>query len=116
MNTSNLFSMLDKALPDEQIIKDLSNTIWQEKESGGIDIEVDDRKQFIPENISFDIVTKALFKEHYNLGFGTYRVMVAIGGIKSCKHGVLIANCCFATLYYNDKCQVITVDFHDNMR
>lgn len=116
MSTSRLYSLLDQTLPDEQIIKDLSDRIWNDKELRGINIELNEEWKFVPENTPINIVTKALFKEYYDIPFGTYTVMVAIGGIKSQKHGILTAKYCFATLYYNDECQLFSMDFHEEMR
>ncbi|MEO0844399.1 MAG: hypothetical protein AAF063_36865, partial [Cyanobacteria bacterium J06643_5] len=116
MTTSRLYLLLDETLPDEQIIQDLSDRIWNDKELKGINIELNDQWKFVPENTPISIVTKALFKEYYDIPFGTYKVMVAIGGITSQKHGILKAKYCFATLYYNDDCQICSIDFHEEMR
>ena len=50
MSTSRLFSLLDKALPDEKIIQDFSDRIWNDKEL------------------------------YFEIPNGFYKVMVAIGG------------------------------------
>ncbi|WP_414620672.1 hypothetical protein [Calothrix sp. CCY 0018] len=80
MSTSRLFSVLDKALPDEKIIQDFSDRIWNDKELNGTYVELNNEWKFIPDNAPLDIVTKALFKEYFEIPFGTYKVMVAIGG------------------------------------
>ncbi len=116
MSTPRLYLLLDEILPDKQIIQDLSNRIWNDKELKGSYIELGGEWKFVPDNAPIDIVTKALFKEYYDIPFGRYKVMVAIGGITSQQHGFLTAKYCFATLYYNDDCQLFTMDFHQEMR
>ena len=109
MTTSRLYLLLDETLPDEQIVQDLSDIIWNDKELKGINIELNDEWKFVPENTPISIVTKALFKEYYDIPFGTYKVMVAIGRITNNKDE-LTAEYCFATLYYNDHCQLFSMD------
>ena len=64
MNTQRLFSLLDEILPNEKIIKDLSNRIWDDKQSEGNYIELYRDYLFVPKNVPIDIVTKSLYKEY----------------------------------------------------
>ena len=117
MSTSRLCSLLDETLPDKQIIKDLSERVWQNKKLGGDYVSWGrEEYMFIPENVPIDIVTKAFYKEYYENKFGTYKVMAAIGGITRLQHGTLEPGYCIAKLYYSDDCQVMEVLFQQTMR
>lgn len=116
MRTVNLIEELDRLLPDSQIIEDITSILWQ-KGSKGAEIELERAKVLVPPNTRLEVVTKSLFKEYYDVGFGTcYRAQVAVGGVADQAHGILGAEYCFATLYYSQEQQIITVDFHEDMR
>lgn len=83
MSTQNLYSLLDQTLPNEQIIQNLSDRIWNHKDKNGTYIELNEEWKFVPDNARIDIVTKAFFKKYFDIPFGTYKVMVAIGGVTS---------------------------------
>jgi hypothetical protein len=68
------------------------------------------------DDVSLDIITKCVFKEHKNIDFGTYRVMIAVGGIEEQKYGSIDPKYFFATLYYDRDCALTTLDFHQEMR
>ncbi len=109
---------LDAVLPDERILRDLTQAL---AEAGGAssqdaDIETEHGHVRISPDAEKAIVTKAFFKEYYDIPFGVYRVQVALGGVEKQQHGVLYARYCFATLYYNRRGEVITVDYHTDMR
>jgi uncharacterized ParB-like nuclease family protein len=115
MNTTEIIKGLDKILSDAQIIRDISHILWGETAS--TEVELNGSKIVVPLNEPIDIVTKAFFKEYFDIGYGNcYRVQIAIGGVVDQSYGLLCAKYCFATLYYNEKQLVITVDFHSEMR
>lgn len=114
MSTVKVAEMLNSTLPNNQILNDVSQIIW---ETGEGQIELEGEKNYIPKGTVVDVVTKAFFLEYFDIGFGTcYKVEVAIGGVVDEKHGIFSARYCFATLYYNQDCHLITVDFHKEMR
>jgi len=108
---------MDEALPDEMILQDVYNLLARDAEDGQKRIELDEQWVSIPINIPVDIVTKAFFKEYYDVGWGiSYRVLVAIGKFKKDQYGLHTAEYCFATLYYNERGDMITEDFHTEFR
>jgi hypothetical protein len=105
---------MDQILPDIHILKDVSRILWQEAKG---EIELEEGVVSVPEGTAIEMVTKAFFKEYFEeIKFGTYRVQVAIGGVQDQKFGMLYAKYCFATLYYNEKANLVTLDFHKDMR
>jgi len=112
--------VLDEALPDEKIVKDILIVLREYTQDGGVEIELDEaegKTVFIPENPRVEIVTKVLLKEYYDVNFRSgYRVQIALGGIQEQKYGILDARYCFATLYYNLEGEMLSLDFHPNMR
>ena len=114
MENSSLDEAIDQILSDVHIFTDVSRILWQEAKG---EIELEGEVVNIPENTTIEMVTKAFFKEYSGeVKFGTYRVQVAIGGIQDRRFGTLYAKFCFAALYYNEKANLITVDFHKDMR
>jgi hypothetical protein len=120
MNTEYLFEVIDEILPDKKIVYDFLNAISQlenqNSDSQVICIEVDDEEKYIPIDVDVKIITKAVFKEYTDIGFGTYRVMIAVGGIDRQEYGIIFPKHFFATLYYGSDCNFITSDFHNEMR
>ncbi len=113
MNTADVLGYLDTILPDKQVVADVANML--NLSEGEASVELENLQVSIPTNATIEVVTKALFKDDHETGFGTYKAQVAIGGIKQAS-GVTTARYCFATLYYNAVPQLITADFHRNMR
>lgn len=118
MDVFGLTQAIDNALPDHQVIADIRRIL--EDESGGkagVAVEVEeDAWEEIPVNAPIHVVTKAFFKEYFGIGFGSIRVQVAVGEVQEEEIGTLLAKYCFATIYYNKAGQLITVDFHKEMR
>jgi hypothetical protein len=117
VNTDELLRLIDKLLPDDRIISDFSKFILSNCRGKHISIELDeDETQIVPVDVDIAIVTKAVLKEYTSFTFGTYKVIVAVGGIQQEKYGRIIPKYCFATLYYNESCNLITLDFHEQIR
>src|ERR1700742_1049265 len=105
MNTESLTQVLDQILPDQFVLKDLSHIL----QIGEAAIELDEESLHIPLEAPLVVVRKVFLKEYFDdVGFGAYRVQVAIGGIQEQQFGVLVAKYCFATLFYNEKPSLIT--------
>jgi hypothetical protein len=116
MDAQDVEHCLDSALPDEQVIEDLRAILRSEAKAGSVRIELDGQWVLVPLDAEIALVTKAFFKTYQAEPFGAYRVQVAVGGVKSHRHGILEAWHCFAMLYYNAQGQRFTVDFYRDMR
>lgn len=120
MTYQAVIQALDLALPDDQIRRDLTDLLAQYAEDGIVAISFDDEDNelvSIPVDASIEMVTKAFFKEYVaEVGFGVYRVLVALGGFHRDDQGFHTATYCFATLYYNADGQLITHDIHTEFR
>jgi hypothetical protein len=115
MNSSGVIAAMDAVLPDDRILMDVARIIGRERKGGQICVEEDYID--LAGDPKIDLVTKSLFKEYFDISFGSgYRVQVAVGGVKDRASGILFAGYFFATLYYNLECQLVTVDFHKQMR
>lgn len=116
MNNSFVLSALDEILPDKKAIGDLREVL-EDINRRHASIEIDDGEVSVPTDVAVVLVTKAFFKEYFDrVGFGTYKVMVSLGMPHQQKSGVLKAPYCFATLYYTDTSELITIDFHSDLR
>jgi hypothetical protein len=118
MGTDIVIRALDEALPDS-VVEEALRSILRQEAAGAetVCLEMDGEHIMVPRDASTDLVTKAFFKEYYDVGFSTgYRAQVAIGGVISEEHGIAKAKHCFATLYFDRSCQLITIDFHAQMR
>ncbi|GBC60514.1 hypothetical protein DENIS_1471 [Desulfonema ishimotonii] len=117
MKKTDLERALDEALPDEKILSDVKRLLEYNAENGVTEIELNEKWVPIPIDVPIDIVSKAFLKEYYEgVGFGAYRVLVAIGGFKKDRYGFHEAGYCFATLYYNDQGDNFTEDYHVKFR
>ena len=116
MNKADLEKNLDELLPDGKVQDDIN----QELAEAYLDMDhsvLDKDAVRIPVGVSITVVTKAFFKEYLDdVGFGTFKAMVALGKINKKKSGYIEAEHGFSTLYYSDAAQLITVDFHTEMR
>jgi len=63
------------------------------------------------------VVTKAFFKEYFNIYFGTcYRITLAIGGAHLEEDGTVEAGFCFLTIWYNLQREILSREFHSGDR
>lgn len=92
------------------------NVLKSQEQNGEVSVELDDSSYTFAMNEPIEIVTKAFFDERFTIGFGVYRVEVALGGVKEVLFGVPQPKHCFATLYYDDKALLLSVDFHSAFR
>ncbi|MEO7715169.1 MAG: hypothetical protein ABIY70_03110 [Capsulimonas sp.] len=118
MNADQIAAALDRTLPDMQVLDDLFHRLRRLSETAGKSVEVgDDLWRAVPAGASLDIVTKAFYKEYFEgVGFATYKILVAIGGLQRSDVGAHTAKYCFATLHYDEEAQLITTDFHADFR
>ncbi|UJB69397.1 hypothetical protein HRE53_24095 [Acaryochloris sp. 'Moss Beach'] len=108
-----LANLLNLILPDEKILSDL----WETVDDGNNKVELNDTWIEIPNKTQIDIVTKAYFLESFpNIGFGVYKVLLALGGFNQGLHGFHSAGICFSTMIYDRKSDLITLDFHKDFR
>lgn len=114
--TENLNIVIDDALPNHKIIHDVQEEMRDDNNSDTISVEISGKFISVPLDVPIFVITKAFFKEYYSLPFGTYRVMVSLGQPVETKGKSLKPLYCFVTLWYNDDLQVITSDFHGDMR
>lgn len=122
MNTDEVLQCLDFILSDSKIIRDIAQQIddiaqLSEYAKDQIEIEVEDGVRIIvPCKVPVDIVTKALYKEYFDINFGTgYRVLAALGGIKKIQAGIIYPMYAFIALYYDSELNLTTVDFYKNI-
>ena len=116
MKTHSLLHLLDETLGDSQIHEDLLKLLQTAKINGDAVIEIEGTRVRIPLNVGLFVVTKAVFKDLYNSGFGTLRAQVAIGNVINHEDGEVVAKYCFATLYYDENGKLISNDFHKQLR
>ncbi len=116
MNTELLAQDLDSVLSDEKILADLYKILSEEKKGNITLIELDETWVPVPVDVPIYIINKSFFSRRYDIGFGTYRVLVSLGAPVKEKSGGLEAPYCFSTLYYNADAEMITLDFHPQLR
>lgn len=119
MNTDLVLQAMDTVLPDAKIVADCRAILGQPECSGTatVCIEFDDGDVHIPLDVEIVVVSKAIFKKYHEFGFGTgYRALVALGGLARIEQGIPEAKYCFMTLYYTAQSELLTEDFHKEMR
>lgn len=81
-----------------------------------VEVELDDGSFVSVEcEDNFTVVTKACFKEKFDIEFGVIRALVAIGECKEVG-GIVSASKCFTTLYFDEQLNLISMDYHKNFR
>lgn len=106
---------LDELIPDSRIQDDLLKILWEGEEEGEITLEVGIIK--VPRSAFLEVISKSYRRNVYQIGFcNYYAAQVAIGGVKEQRSGILHPIYCFATLFYDDDKDLITIDVHPNMR
>lgn|GEM_PF-2449088 len=116
LNTHSLKRLLTNTLPDQIIIEDVHKILKDNDPVEECLIEIDDTLISVPLQAPIHIITRAFYDETLRVRFGTYRVQVAIGDVVTDQHSEAEATYCFATLYYDDHKNLITIDFHSAMR
>ncbi len=108
---AKLSDLLNSILPDSKIYEDLQECF---KECG-YDLELTDNViTKIPSDVNCEIVTKIYYHENFkHVGFGTIVVLISIGKFIEDEHGLHSAEYCFFTLHYNDDCEMVTYDVHE---
>jgi len=102
-------------LPDKLVISDLKRIL--KEEVGELPVELGKARVVIPIDAKLEVISKIYRQDKYKVGFRNYyRVQVAIGGIVKQNAGILYPKYCFVTLFYTDKKELITLDFHAQMR
>lgn len=108
-----LAKLLNQIIPDERILADLRAIV----DDGNNKVDLNDTWITIPSKIEIDIVTKAYFLESFsNIGFGVYKVLLALGGFNPDLHGFHSAEICFSTMFYDQEVKLISFDFHEEFR
>jgi len=104
---------LDDWLPDSVVLQDLRAIVIS---SGGGKIELDSGLITISPDTNCVVVAKSWREVRLDIGLGNcFRVLVAIGGVKSVDAGVVTAVHCFCTLWYTSRRELITTDFSSVM-
>jgi hypothetical protein len=112
MDITSIKEKLLEALPLTSIMNDLTQLMIERShaiELGGVEV-------LIPHDIQHQIVARSYHDYFMPLGFGDHcRVLVALGGVKSAKAGIITSQYGFATLWYKPSGELITVDFSETM-
>jgi len=114
--SARVVAILDTAMPDEEVAAKV-RAILAERAEGGDHTPLETNGMLIPADAIIEVVTKVFFKEYGDLGFSTgCRVQVAIGGVIGETGFGWVAKHCFATLFFTDKDEPPTVEFHNDFR
>ncbi|MBH8562838.1 hypothetical protein I8748_11710 [Nostoc sp. CENA67] len=109
------YIVIDDFLTDNEVKKDLINTIWEDKSECLLELE--QKTIIVPRNTLLEVVSKSYRQNNYQIGFGNYyAAQIAIGGVKELNSGILYPVYCFATIFYTFDKKLITVDIHLEMR
>ncbi len=108
---------IDLLLPNSLILDDLKKILWSYPEEECF-VEIDGNKLFVPRDTNLEVIDKIYRKNIYNVSFGKnyFYTHVAIGGVSKVSGGIIDPVYCFSTLFYNSCIEMITVDFHSDMR
>jgi hypothetical protein len=81
---------IDEWIPDDRIVDDCRRVVV---EDGGGKIEYDRGVVEVPDDVRFDVVSKAYLSPRIEIGFGEcFRSLVAIGGLVVTQNGIARAS------------------------
>ncbi len=109
---SAIREFLEHLLPDAKVLADMRTIL---RDNGDTQVDLGNRTVTVPIDSRLEIVTKACYDERTDIGFGDFRVALAIGGISEITNGIPFAHICFAVVYYNTFNQIISVDFLERL-
>lgn len=97
-----------RLIPDSKIERDLHDLLvecrWQ--------VELSGTTVPVAEGSEFKVIERIYIESTLEIGFGShYRVLIAVGGLESVEHGIVIPNTCFALFYYSSSYELLTFDF-----
>lgn len=111
-----ILGLLDQVCSDEYVTNLARTETLRAGNGYSIDVEMEDGSFVsVDYNDIFTVVTKACFKEKYDIEFGVIRALVAIGECREAG-GIVTATKCFSTLYFDEKAKLISMDYHKNFR
>lgn len=119
MDSTKVIEAINEVLPDDRIHCDLKNTLKKSNQSGQVKVYLEDEDKIValPNQLQADIISKAFFKEYFDIRFGTgYRVQISLGGIETQKNGIIYPKLCFATLFYDMGGKMLMIEFHERMK
>lgn len=107
----DLAAAMDLVLPQERILADVQRLLADAER-----VELDGEWIAIAPDCELMIVARSCHERRVEVGFGThFRALVAVGVIREVQHGIVEPGLCFASLWYSDKGELITVDFTSSM-
>lgn len=116
MTLSSLAAELDRAFPIEKVALDFRSYFFSDTSDTTVSVELEGKSVDIPRDAPVETVSKVLFFEAFDVGFGTScRVLLAVGGVKAVTHGIAYAHIVFTLLYYNIQGELITAELSDTM-
>lgn len=111
-----IYRLLDQVCSDDYVVN-LAKKVTLDAGNGySVQVELEDGSFVSVEyDDSFTVVTKACFKEKFDIEFGAIKALVAIGESREAG-GIVTASKCFSTLYFDEKGKLISMDYHRNFR
>lgn len=75
-------------------------------------LELEEKATPVPKDAPLQVISRSYHLGELEPTFGQFRATVAVGGLESAEHGVLVPRICFATLYFTPELKLMTSDFY----
>jgi len=112
MNADLMHVKLAELLSDDRIQADLRAVLAEDAHP----IELDGSWLDVPIGVCVEVLARSFHTYEVEMGFGDhYRVLVALGGLKSMLHGIPEPGLCFVTIWYSANVKLITMDFSSRL-
>ena len=107
-----LVEQLHHVLPLDRLIHDLHADLDEHiAEKAPIQLETGIIE--VPKNVEIEEIAKVMQFDCIE-NVCSFRAIIAVGGIKKYSNGVVTPRYCFARLHYNDKLELVTIDYYDS--
>ena len=116
MMLKEIYRLLDQVCSDDYVVN-LAKKVTLDAGNGySVEVELEDGSVvYVEQDDVFTVITKACFKERFDIEFGAIKALVAIGECREAG-GIVTASKCFSTLYFDEKVKLISIDYHKNFR
>ena len=110
MNAHDIGILLDACLPDEKIVADLRDYLAETESEGHFVFDFPDRQISVPVHAPITIIYKMYTNDIFLVRYSTYDIYASIGEVGKTPSNILVSQYCFARLYYNEECKLISAD------
>lgn len=107
MSYSKLVELINAILPEHRVFADIKNVLIE----SNFTIEMDEGSIAVDKTVELEIISRSFVDDLSDSVLTPLKVCVAIGGGYKTNIGLFEAKYCFSILHYDEKSNLVTIDF-----